>query len=125
MSNVPESYVHCLEHLRWRGLPRCPYCTSIKSSFLKESARHHCNTCNTHYSVMVGTPFHHTHVGLEKWFLLINLLINTDTQYSSRQVAKIINVNKNTACRMIKRINVALLNMDHRKLLSEIASYDR
>jgi transposase-like protein len=74
---------------------------------------------------MVGTPFHHTHVGLEKWFLLIDLLINTDTQYSSRQIAKIIDVNKNTAYRMIRQIDLALLNIDHRKLLKEIASYDR
>ena len=38
--------------------------------------RHHCNGCNTTFSVTVDTIFHHTHLDLQKWFLAISLVLN-------------------------------------------------
>jgi transposase-like protein len=95
-----EACVKHLEFVRWSNIPACPYCKSLKSSVLSDGIRHHCNTCNTSYSVTVGTIFHKTKVDLQKWFLAAHLILSTDDQISVRQLAKDIGVNKNTACNM-------------------------
>ena len=67
-------------------------------------SRHHCNSCNTTFSVTVGTIFHHTHLDLQKWFLAISLVLNAKKGTSARQLARDIEVNKNTSWYMAMRI---------------------
>ena len=54
-----------LEYVRWKDKPKCVYCNSIKTTPLPKENRHHCNNCNTTFSVTVGTIFHHTHLALQ------------------------------------------------------------
>lgn len=117
----------CLAHLekiRWNGKPECPYCNSSNFTTLKNESRYHCNACNTRYSPTVQTTFHKTRVDLQKWFLAIHLLINVRVTISSRQLAKEIAVDKNTAWLMIKRIDRAMANQDQRDLLLRIVEYE-
>lgn len=103
---------NCIQHIenvRWKGKPKCPYCTSERVSSYKKAFRHHCNACNTSFSVTVGTIFHHTHLDLQKWFLAISLILNAKKGISSRQLARDIEVNKNTAWSMQMRIREAML----------------
>ena len=93
-----------LEQIRWNGKPRCPYCDSSNATAYKFERRYHCNECFTSYSVTVGTLFHKTHVELQKWFLAIRLVVNSPGGITIRQLAKEIEVNKNTACYMMARI---------------------
>lgn len=93
-----------LENIRWGGIPRCPYCGSIKSRRLKNEHRHQCNECYTSYSVTVDTVFHKTHASLWKWFLAIHYFEETQGSITVRQLASAINVNKNTANRMLKSL---------------------
>jgi len=58
-----------LEKIRWKYQPVCPYCKSIRVTSFKKEQRHHCNNCNTSFSVTVGTIFHKTKLDLQKWFL--------------------------------------------------------
>jgi transposase-like protein len=106
-----------LERVRWHGKPRCPYCRDIRSTLLTAEYRHHCNTCNTTYSVTVGTIFHHTHLPLQKWFLAISLVLNVRRGISGRKLALILGVNRNTACSMITKIRNAMGELEQRKLL--------
>ena len=55
----------------------------------------------------VGTIFHKTKIDLQKWFLAVHLVLNTGGRISVRQLAKDIQVNKNTACDMPTRIKEA------------------
>ena len=71
-------------------------------------SRHHCNSCNTTFSVTVDTIFHHTHLDLQKWFLAISLVLNAKKGMSARQLARDIQVNKNTAWSMGMRIRNAM-----------------
>ncbi len=103
-----ESCLKHLEKIRWQGKPVCPYCKSDNSSPLPNELRHHCNTCNTSYSVTVGTIFHKTKIDLQKWFAAISLVLNAKKEISSRQLAKNIEVNKNTAWYLTNRIRRAL-----------------
>ena len=86
-----------LERVRWHGTPICPYCKSDRITPMPSEHRHHCNGCNTTFSVTVNTIFHHTHLDLQKWFLAISLVLNAKKGISSRQLARDIGVNKDTA----------------------------
>jgi transposase-like protein len=97
-----------IEQVRWHGVPVCPYCRSTKTTAMPAERRHHCNGCNTTFSVTVNTIFHHTHVPLQKWFLAISLVLNAKKGISARQLARDLEVNKNTGWYIETRIRNAL-----------------
>lgn len=99
--------IEYLEKIKWQSKPTCPYCNSQKCSSLKDELRHHCNTCNTSFSVTVGTIFHHTHLPIQKWLLAVTLVLNAKKGISSRQLARDLNVTKDTAWRMQMQIRKA------------------
>jgi transposase-like protein len=111
-----------LEKVRWGGTPVCPYCGSRKSSPMQAEHRHHCNNCNTTYSVAVRTIFHHTRLPLQKWFLAITLVLNAKKGISARQLSRDLKVNKDTAWSMAMRIRRAMLS--NRDLLRGIVEMD-
>lgn len=105
----------CLAHLekaRWHGAPICPYCNSTNATPAKNERRYHCNNCNTSFSVTVRTIFHKTHLDLQKWFLAISLILNAKKGISSRQLARDLEVNKDTAWYLAIRIRKAM-TQDH------------
>jgi transposase-like protein len=111
-----------LERVRWQGKPKCPYCNSHKSTPMKKEHRYHCNNCNTSYSVTVRTIFHKTKLDLQKWFLGLSLILNAKKGMSSRQLARHLKVNKDTAWYMGMRIRKAMLQ--DRELLHGIVEMD-
>lgn len=116
---------HCLAHLeevRWKNFPICPYCNSTNQTPLKKERRYHCNNCNTSFSVTVGTIFHDTKLDLQKWFLAISIILNAKKGLSSRQLARHLDVNKDTAWRMQMQIRKAMTQDS--KLLKGIVEAD-
>ncbi len=100
----------CIKHLekvRWNNEPVCPYCKSKKQTSFKTGNRYKCNGCNTSYSVTVQTIFHKTKCDLQKWFLAISLVLNAKKGLSARQLARDIEVTKDTAWYMLMRIRKA------------------
>src|SRR5579859_1124853 len=97
-----------LERVRWHGVPICPYCHSKRTTAMGKEFRHHCNACNTTFSVTVNSIFHHSHLPLQKWFLAISLVLNARKGLSARQLARDIEVNRNTAWSMGMRIRNAM-----------------
>lgn len=89
---------------------------------MPKESRHHCNNCNTSYSVTVGTIFHKTKVDLQIWFLALTLILNARKGISARQLARDLNVNRNTAWYMAMRIRKAMT--DQGKLLRGIIEMD-
>lgn len=115
----------CIKHLelvKWNNIPICPYCKSTNQTPEKDSHRYHCNSCNTGYSVTVGTIFHHTHLDLQKWFLAISLVLDAKKGYSARQLSRNISVTKDTAWRILMQIRKAFVD-DH-ALLEGIVEAD-
>jgi len=120
-----SSQAACLAHIeevRWHGKPVCPYCRSTRTTGLPKERRHHCNACNTSFSVTVGTIFHKSKVDLQRWFLAIALVLNAKKGLSARQLARDIEVNPNTAWLMLMRIRKAMI--DHGDLLQGIIEAD-
>jgi len=114
--------INHIEKLRWGDSPICPYCNSKHNTELKEDNRYHCNTCNTSYSVTVGTMFHKTKIDLQKWFYAIHLITNTEQKITSREIAKKINTTKDTAWRIINEIKNSILKQD--PIINKIKNYE-
>lgn len=117
-----EDCIEYLEKVKWDGTPKCPYCNSGNSTPMPKEHRHHCNNCNTSYSVTVGTIFHKTHLDFQKWFFAIAIILNAKKGISARQLARDIDVNRNTAWYMGMRIRKAMF--EDRDLLQGIVEMD-
>lgn len=120
------TYLECLlflEKVRWRGIPVCPYCKTTNSTPLPQEQRHHCNECNTSYSVTVNTIFHGSHLSLEIWFRAIYFVLSDNKKISGRRLGRSLDINKNTACSMFNRIHIAMHDSCQRKILISIADF--
>jgi transposase-like protein len=113
-----------LEQVRWQDRPQCPYCKSHKVTPLHKEHRYHCNSCNTSYSVTVQTIFHKTHLPLQKWFLAVTLILNAKKGVSARQLARHLNVNRNTAWRISMQIRGAMYEPEQRNILQGLIEMD-
>ena len=100
---TPETCVTFLEHIRWNGQIICPYCNGANITAVPKEHRHRCNRCNTSFSVTVKTTFHKSRVDLRKWVLAIILYIESE-KVSAQHLARVLEVNKNTAWYMKERI---------------------
>ncbi|MFZ2167984.1 MAG: IS1595 family transposase [Minisyncoccia bacterium] len=74
------------------------------------------------FSTTVGTIFHKSKIDMQKWFLAIALVLNAKKGMSARQLARDIEVNKNTAWLMLMRIRNAM--RDQGDLLKGIVEAD-
>lgn len=110
-----------LEHVRWGDTPICPYCESNRSSKMK-NFRYKCNNCNTSYSVTVNTIFHKTKMDFQKWFVAISLVLNAKKGISARQLARDIDVTKDTAWYLLMRLRKAMT--EYGDLLQGIVEVD-
>ena len=113
-----------LEKVRWNDEPTCPYCGSKNDTPLPKEQRHHCNNCNTSYSVTVGTIFHRTHLPLQKWFLALSLILNAKKGIAARQLARDLEVHRNTAWRISMKIREAMTQRVQRELLTGVVEMD-
>lgn len=119
-----ESCLLHLEQSRWKNSPSCTYCESKKvyRHAEKSKIRWQCGDCKNSFSVTVGTIFHNTHVDLQKWFLLISLMLNAKKGLSSYQAARDIDLRRPTVWSMMHRIRNAM--KDDGTLLSGIIEMD-
>ena len=117
-----ENCIKHLEKVRWGDKPICTFCGSINTNPLVKELRHHCNGCRKSFSVKVGTIFHHTSVPLQKWFLLITLMLNAKKGLSACQAARDIEMRRPTVWSMMHRIRKSI--EDNSTLLSGIVEMD-
>src|SRR5260370_20946400 len=108
---------NCIAHLekvRWRDYPMCPYCGSIAVSRNRDSsggltaARWKCQRCLKSFSVTVGTIFHNSHIDLQRWFLLISLMLSAKKGLSAMQAARDLEMRRPTVWSMMHRVRKAL-----------------
>lgn len=117
-----ESCIEHLEKARWNGEPFCPKCGSTNTNPLKKELRHHCNGCRKSFSVTVKTIFHNSKVPLQKWFLLLTLMMNAKKGLSACQAARDLNMRRPTVWSMMHRIRKAMV--DDGALLTGIVEMD-
>lgn len=103
-----------LEQVRWGESPTCPYCGVDRVSHNRDSsremtaARWKCQRCMRSFSVTVGTIFHNTHVDLQRWFLLISLMLSAKKGLSAMQAARDLEMRRPTVWSMMHRVRKAM-----------------
>ena len=108
-----ESCIEFLEKFLWGDNPRCSRCGSRKVSKRNEKVigrigRWSCYVCNSSFKVVKGTVFHGTKIPLQKWFLAIALMENTEKRLSSGHLARALDLNQKTAWYMQTRIRAEM-----------------
>ena len=120
MKLTQKNCLDLLEEVIWNNQPLCPYCRSRHHTRLKTGHRYRCNSCHTAYSITVKTLFHDTRLPLKKWFAAIHVLLYIDREITSRDLALMLSVNKNTAWYLMKRIENGLLETNNRQAIFSI-----
>jgi transposase-like protein len=119
-----------LESVRWPTGPICPYCGSPKAARNTDSSRGltasrwQCQGCLKSYSVTVGTIFHGSHIDLQRWYLLIALMLNAKKGLSSLQAARDLEMRQPTVWSMMQRIRAAMGNTAKCLLLEGLVEMD-
>ena len=119
-----EACIQHLETVRWGESPTCTYCGSTKVARHREATRDRwqCWACHKSFSVTVGTIFHNTHIDLQRWFLLISLMLSAKKGLSSMQAARDLETRQPTVWSMMHRVRRALA--DDGTLLTGIVEMD-
>jgi len=114
-----------LEQIRWSEEVICVYCNSNKTCKHKEQnkTRWQCWNCKKSFSVTVGTIFHHSHVPLNKWFMLIALMLNAKKGLSAYQASRDLGIRRPTVWSMMHRIRNAMTT-EQGELLKGIVEMD-
>lgn len=119
----------CLAHLervRWSDKPLCPYCGAERVARHREQGRRdrlQCQRCAKSFSVTVNTIFHNSHVDLQRWFLLISLMLNAKKGLSAMQAARDLGMRRPTVWSMMHRVRAAL-DTDEGGLLRGVVEMD-
>lgn len=118
----------CIAHLeavRWGATPICPYCGANRVSRNRDASRGmtasrwKCQRCKRSFSVTVGTVFHRTHVDLQRWFMLISLMLSAKEGLSAMQAARGLEMRRPTVSSMMRRVRKSMSDKGS-ELLHEI-----
>jgi len=112
-----------LRDQRWPDSVRCPRCGSDQAYELTTRAFHwECSTCRQggayRFSVLVGTIFENTNVGLRDWFRVIYMMMTGKKGVAALEVQRVMGFGSyRTAHYMCHRIRAGLLDPEFRKLM--------
>ena len=107
---------------RWPAAVQCPRCGNEKLSTLKARPFHwQCRACSPtgyRFSVLVGTPFENTNIGMRKWFQVIYMMLTGKKGVAALEVQRVLGFGSyQTAHYMCHRIRTALCDPNFRKLV--------
>jgi transposase-like protein len=104
--------------MRWPdGQIFCPNCGEVGNTlWLANQKRWKCRGCKKQFSVKVGTIFHDSPLGLDKWMVAMWMLANCRNGVSSCEVARTIGITQKSAWHMMHRIRKAMTDKGSGKL---------
>lgn len=123
-----DACVAHLEAVRWPDGPLCPYCGAERVSRNRDAsrgltaARWKCQRCLKSFSATVGTIFHRSHIDLQRWYLLIALMLSAKKGLSAMQASRDLDMRRPTVWKMMHRIRGAMA--DQGPLLAGIVEMD-
>lgn len=123
--STKQKAIEFFEQVRWQGKVSCVYCQSDKVCKHKDSRqnRWQCWHCKKSFSVTQGTIFHDTRLPLNKWFMLMALMLNAKKGLSSCQAARDLGMRQPTVWSMMHRIRKAM-ETDQAQLLRDVVEMD-
>jgi transposase-like protein len=106
----PDVCVEFLAAMRWKQGVECPHCKSKRHSYLKTRRIWKCSECKKQFSAKVGTVFEDSPVPLDKWMMVVWLVVNCKNGVSSWEIHRHLKVTQKTAWFMLHRVRLALKN---------------
>jgi transposase-like protein len=104
----PNISVEFLAALRWKDGVVCPHCAGKQHSYLKTRRIWKCRGCEKQFSVKVGTVFEDSPIPLDKWMMVVWLVVNCKNGVSSWEIHRALKVTQKTAWFMLHRVRLAL-----------------
>jgi transposase-like protein len=107
---------------RWPQGVSCPRCGNTKVWASKAIPfSWECGACRRtgyRFSVLVGTPFENTNIGMQKWFKVIYMMLTSKKGVAALEVQRVMGFGSyKTAYYMCHRIRTALCDPNFRKLV--------
>jgi transposase-like protein len=96
--------------MRWPdGEISCSNCGEVGNVlWLANQKRWKCRGCKKQFSVKVGTIFHDSPLGLDKWMVAMWMLANCRNGVSSCEIARTLGITQKSAWHMLHRIRKAM-----------------
>jgi transposase-like protein len=126
----PLSAAEYLEGVRWPNGPTCPHCGEHdRAPYLLNtpSATRRvwkCKACRKQFTVMVGTIFESSHIGLDKWLLAFYLLCSSKKGMSAHQLHRMLGITYKSAWFLFHRIREAMTERPFQDRLSGTVEAD-
>jgi transposase-like protein len=113
-----QTCIDTLAALRWPdGEVSCTGCGEIGNTiWLANQKRWKCRGCKKQFSVKVGTIFHDSPLGLDKWMVAMWMLANCRNGVSSYEIARAIGITQKSAWHMLHRIRKVMTDVGSDKL---------
>jgi transposase-like protein len=104
--------------MRWPdGQKFCIGCGEVDNLiWLANQKRFKCRGCKKQFSVKVGTIFHDSPLGLDKWMVAMWMLANCRNGVSSYEIARTIGITQKSAWHMMHRIREVMTDKSSDKL---------
>src|SRR5436190_17871661 len=112
----PENCHEFMMNLRWpNGKVQCPRCGSFDVSYLPNAKVFKCYEKHERqkFSLKVGTIFEDSPLGLDKWLVVMWMLVNCKNGISSYEVHRAIGVTQKSAWFMLQRCRLAMQDEGH------------
>ncbi|WP_420909884.1 transposase [Achromobacter denitrificans] len=114
-------------HLIWPTGPRCPFCSSERSTVLQRADSkvqlYKCRDCRRNYTVRRGTVFDHTHLQLSQWLEAMQVLADAPS-VSAGDLAQRIGVSRRTAYRVLSSLREVIGNVSNAPQLEAHLSFN-
>lgn len=111
-----------LESVRWPNGPLCPQpeCRSLNDAgrWKPRDYRMQCRRCGKQFHAATGTQLAGSHLAMEQWFTAIYLILGTNGEITSTELARQLSVTRKTAARVTACVR--RLRDDHRDLVQRI-----
>jgi transposase-like protein len=109
-----------LTEIRFGIPPRCPHCRN-QTSFAEISVRYlRCSYCRLHVVPTSGTIFFRSKIPLRAWFQCALMMCISRAGVSSRFVARFLDVEANTAWRMIGLIRLRMTHLSQCRIFGGV-----
>lgn len=119
-----QDCIDYLEKMRWPdGKVTCPYCGHKCTGHKRSDGRYSCGSCHLAFNPITKTLFHKSRHPLQKWFLLIILMLDAKKSISGAQLARNVDIPQPTVWSMSMKIRKAMAT-DQISLLKGITEID-
>jgi transposase-like protein len=111
LGNLAQTEDRCrryLAELRWPDGVCCPQCGARPPTEIPARRRFYCRRCRHFFSVTSGTVFHRSHLPIWKWFVAIELLLDSDEGLTANHLWSLLGGSYKTAWFAEHRIRAAL-----------------